>query len=182
MNYNVLCAMLFFILLSIISVNHQNMNIFWQNYLFSAYYRLILQNLAESFSRLSKVSRKKNIFSTYDYNPHHNPIYHNKKLNGSWVWHENDFAKHPTPRLVLTYFFQNIFYIVCFHLVVDLVDLGVWVQDFKCFDWEKKQSGLSEAVDLVDNHEIGKRMKDIKSFQKKINCIRFHQQLTWLTL
>ena len=57
--------MLFFILLSIISVNHQNMNIFWQNYFFSAYYRLILQNLAESFSRLSKVARKKNIFSTY---------------------------------------------------------------------------------------------------------------------
>ena len=59
--------MLFFILLSIISVNHQNMNNFWQNYFFSAYYRLILQNLAESFSRLSKVARKKNIFSTYAY-------------------------------------------------------------------------------------------------------------------
>jgi len=54
--------MLFFILLSIVSVNHQNMNIFWQNYFFSAYYRLILQNLAESFSR---VARKKNTFSTF---------------------------------------------------------------------------------------------------------------------
>ena len=60
------CAMLFFILLSIISVKHQNMNIFWnKNIFFSAYYRIILQNLANKFSRLSKVARKKNIFSTY---------------------------------------------------------------------------------------------------------------------
>ena len=53
----------FFILLSIISVKHQNMNNFWQNYFLSAYYHLIWQNLTESFSRLSKVARKKNIFS-----------------------------------------------------------------------------------------------------------------------
>ena len=48
---NVLCAMLFFILLSIMSVKHRNMIIFWKTNCFSAYYRLILQNLAESFSR-----------------------------------------------------------------------------------------------------------------------------------
>ena len=44
MKNNVLCARLFFILLSIISVKHQNMNIFWKRYFFSC---LLSPNIAK---------------------------------------------------------------------------------------------------------------------------------------
>ena len=107
--YNVLCVLLFLILLSIISVNHHNINIFWQNFFVVAYSRLILRKFGSKFFAVIKSSRKENYFFHLQFQPF---LPYNfwilLGMVGSWnlVWcwpysqiYDYPSTKHPVPNM-----------------------------------------------------------------------------------